>query len=202
MLVCVSNDSPAGNYTFTVSDIEYASGGSTVPGTNPAVVGPDGCFTLVSRLIPADESDPSADPVTTVTYSYTGNDVVGGAGYAGTTCVDDAGIPASSPCETTVVAHVNFVAGTVATFSFISSAQMIEALRVTISNLDISKGTEHSLDDMLSSALKAIAKGQSSRACNQLDHFIKEVSGSKKIGSADAATIFAKTSDIQIAVGC
>jgi len=200
--VCVSGDSPAGNYTFTVSNIEFAAGGSTVPGLNPAVVNRGSCFALVTRLIPADESNPTADPVTTITYSYTSNDVVGGAGYAGTTCVDDPGIPASDPCGTTVVGHVNFVAGTVATFSFISAAQMIESLRGTISNLDIPKPAEKKLDDILGNALKALDKGKSSGACNELDHFVKELNGAKKIGSTDTSTILAKASEIQIALAC
>ncbi|MFN2602588.1 MAG: hypothetical protein ABR582_07530 [Gemmatimonadaceae bacterium] len=138
-IVCVSGDSPAGNYTFNVSNIVFASGGSTVPGSNPAVVARGACFALVTRLIPADEGNPTADPVTTITYSYTGNDAVGGAGYSSTTCVDDAGPPASDPCGTTVVAHVNFVAGTTATFSFISGAQMIESLRELLSDADIKR---------------------------------------------------------------
>ena len=37
-VVCVSGDSPAGNYTFTVSAVSLASGGSTATGPNPAVV--------------------------------------------------------------------------------------------------------------------------------------------------------------------
>lgn len=113
---CVSADSPPGNYTFTVSNIVFAPGGSTATGPNPAIIGRDACFALVSRTFPADPFNPAADPVTSVTYSYTSNNVVGGAGYAGTTCIDDLDIPGSNPCGATVIAHVNFVAGTVATF--------------------------------------------------------------------------------------
>ncbi len=203
-VVCVSGDSPAGNYTFTVSDVTFAAGGSTVAASNPIIVGRGTCLTLVSRLIPADESDPAADPVTSITYSYTSNDVAGGADYANTTCVDDPGIPASSPCGTTVVAHVNFVAGTTASFSFTQSpAQMIAGLRVTISNLDLPRGIAKNLDDDLSAALQAVAAGQTSRACKELDHFIKDVHKlGKKIGNADAANLVTKASEIQLALGC
>jgi hypothetical protein len=168
--VCVSDDSPAGNYTFNVTNIDYASDGSTVPGPNPAIVARGACFDLVTRLVPADESNPSADPVTTITYSYAGNDALGGAGYLATQCVDDPGIPASSPCGTTVVGHVNFVAGTVATFSFISGARMIESLRVMLSDLELKKPTNHKLNDILDNALKGLGKGKkNSHACDELD---------------------------------
>ncbi len=52
--------------------------------------------------------------------------------------------------------------------------------------------------------LKAIDKGQTSGGCKELDQFTNEVieSRGKKIGTADAATILAKASDIQIALGC
>jgi len=204
-IVCVSGDSPAGNYTFTVSDISFASGGSTTAGPNPAVVGRGTCFTLVTRLIPNDESNPTADPSTSITYSYTSNDVAGGANYAGTICVNDQGIPASSPCGTTVTGYVNFVAGSTATFSFIQTpAQMIAGLRVTLSNLDLPKGTAKSLDDKLRDALNALSKGHASDACNELDHFIKDLTDrkGKKIGNADAASLAAAASEIQLALGC
>jgi len=202
-VVCVSSDSPAGNYTFTVSDISFASGGSTVAGPNPAIVARGTCLTLVSRLIPEDESNPTADPSTSITYSYTSNDVAGGADYASTICVDDPGIPASSPCGTTVIGHVNFVAGSTATFSFIQTpAQMIAGLRVTLSSLDLPKGTAKSLDDRLRDALNAVGKGHASVACNELDHFIKDLTKVKKIGNADAASLSAATSEIQLALGC
>jgi len=202
--VCVSGDSPAGNYTFNVTNIDYASGGSTVPGLNPAVVARGTCFDLVTRLIPEDASNPSADPVTTITYSYVGNDVIGGAGYLATQCVDDPGIPASSPCGTTVVGHVNFVAGTVATFSFISGAQMIGSLREMLSDLELKKSTDHKLDDILKNALKGLGKGKkNSHACDQLEHFVKELAHeSKKIGSTDTAPLLAKVNEIEIALGC
>lgn len=201
--VCVSGDSPAGNYTFTVSNITGPSLGSSVAGTNPAVVSRSSCFALVTRLIPADPFNPTADPVTTITYSYTSNDVPGGAGYSGTTCIDDPPIPTSSPCGSTVVGHVNFVAGTAATFSFVSGAQMVESLRAILSDLDVKKGAEQSLNDILDNALKALDKGKISRACNELDHFAKELDhGPNKIGSTDTATLLAKVSDIQIALGC
>lgn len=202
-VVCVSNSSPAGNYTFTVSDVDIAPGGSTVPGPNPAVVARGTCFALVSRLVPADDANPGADPASTVTFSYTSNDVAGGAAYSGTVCVDDPEIPVSSPCGSTVVSHVNFVAGSVATFSFISGAQMIEALRVTLSNLDISKRPVRKLDDRLREALKALDKGQTDRACKELDRFIKETGhGPEKIGGDDAADLAEKANDIQLALGC
>lgn len=202
--VCVSGDSPAGNYTFNVTDIDYAAGGSTVPGLNPAVVARGSCFDLVTRLIPADESNPSADPVTTITYSYVSNDVVGGAGYSSTQCVDDPGIPASSPCGMTVVGHVNFVAGTVATFSFISGAQLIEPLRAMLFDLDLKKPTEKKLDDILDNVIKGLGKGKNnSHACDELDHFAKELTrDTKKIGSADIAPLLAKVDEIEIALGC
>lgn len=201
--VCVSDDSPAGNYTFTVSNIAYPAGGFTVAGTNPAVVARGACFSLATRLIAADELHPEADPVTTITYSYTSNDVSGGAGYSGTTCDDDPGIPASDPCGATVIAHVNIVAGTKATFSFVSAAQLIESVRAILSDLDIPKGTGPKLDDNLGNALKALGKGQTSRACKELDQFVKEVEHlTKKIGSTDTATILAKASEVQVALGC
>jgi len=203
-LVCVSSDSPAGNYTFTVSDIDFAEGGNTVAGPNPAVVAPDGCFALVTRLLPADDENPTADPVTKVTFSYTSNDAAGGAGYSGTICANDAGIPASSPCGTSVIANVNYVAGSVATFSFISAAQMIAGLRVSLSDLDLRKATDHKFDDMLRKIQKDIDKEQSSHACKDLDHFIKEVvhDAGKKIDSGDAATLTTKANAIQVALGC
>jgi hypothetical protein len=203
-VVCVSGDSPAGNYTFTISDIVFAPGGSTVAASSPVIVSRGTCLTLVSRLIPADESDPAADPVTSITYSYTSNDVAGGANYASTACVDDPGIPASSPCGTTVVAHVNFVAGTTATFSFIqSAAQMIAGLRVTVSNLDLPRGIAKNLDDELSAALRAVGEGRTSRACKELADFIKDIPKfAKKIGNADAANLVTKTNEIQLALGC
>lgn len=200
--VCVSNSSPAGNYTFTVTDIAYAAGGSTVAGLSPAVVARGSCFALATRLVPADASNPTADPVTTVSYSYTSNDVVGGAAYAGTTCVDDPGIPGSSPCAASVVAHVNFAAGTTATFSFIPVSSLIDALRVTLANLNLPKSPGPKLDDILASASKELAKGHISRACKELDHFVRELANQKKISSTDAATPLAKVSEIQAALGC
>jgi hypothetical protein len=140
-----------------------------------------------------------------VTYSYTGNDVAGGADYAHTTCIDDPGIPTSSPCGTTVVAYVNFVAGTVATFSFAqSSAQMLLGLRVTISSLGLPKGTAKILDEKLLAALDAVASGRTSSACKALAHVISTATteAGKKIESADAADIVAKASAIQTALGC
>jgi hypothetical protein len=201
-IVCVSNTSPAGNYTFTVSNITYASGGSTVAGPSPAVVSAGSCFSLATRLIPEDDSNPTADPVTTVSFSYTSNDVVGGAAYSGTTCVDDPGIPASSPCGTAVVAHVNFVAGTTATFSFIPVSPMIEALRVTLANLNLPKSPGPKLDDILVDAIKQLDKGKTSRACKDLDQFIKELGHGKKISNTDAATLVTEVSEIQDALGC
>ncbi|MEP6905444.1 MAG: hypothetical protein ABI875_05135 [Gemmatimonadales bacterium] len=204
-VVCVSSDSPAGNYTFVVNNISFGLGGNTVAGPNPAVVARGTCFTLVSRLTPADESNPAADPSTSVTYSYTSNDVAGGADYAGTLCVDDQGIPASSPCGTTVTGYVNFVAGSTATFSFIQTpAQMIAGLRVTISNLDLPMGTAKSLDNKLRDALKAISRGRGSDGCNELDHFIKDLADpkGKKIGTTDAANLAAAVREIQLALGC
>lgn len=202
-VVCVSSDSPAGNYTFTVSDISFAAGGSTIAGPNPAIVGRGTCFTLVSRLIPQDESNPTADPPTSITYSYTSNDVAGGANYTGTICADDSGIPASSPCGTTVTGHVNFVAGSKATFSFTQTpAQMIAGLRVTISGLDLPNGTAKSLDERLRVVLKALGKQQGPDACNELTHFIKDLSKGKNTGNADAANLVAAATEIQLALGC
>lgn len=203
-VVCVSGDSPAGNYTLTISNFTFAAGGSTVAASNPVIVGRGSCLTLVSRLIPADESDPAADPVTSITYNYASNDVAGGADYASTTCVDDPGIPASSPCGTTVVAYVNFVAGTIATFSFIQSpAQMIAGLQLTISDLDLPRGIAKNLDDDLRAALQAVAEGRTSRACKELDHFVKDVpKPGKKIDNADVANLVTKASQIQLALGC
>src|SRR6266851_2647299 len=195
-IVCVSGDSPAGNYTFTVSNVVYAAGGSTVPAPNSAVVSRGSCFALVTRLIPENDLNPTADPVTTITYSYTSNDAVGGAGYSGTTCVDDPPIPTSSPCGKTVVAHVNFVAGTTATFSFLSGAQLIESLRSLVSALGVKKGAERNLNDILDSALKGLGKGKSSRACNELKQFVTELAqATKKIGNADTAPILAKVDE-------
>lgn len=200
--VCVSGTSPAGNYTFTVNNVVYADGGSTVHAPNSAVVARGSCFDLVTRTDPSLDENP--DPVTTITYSYTSNDALGGAGYSGTTCVDGPGIPGSSPCGTTVVGHVNFVAGTVATFSFLSGAQMIESLRALLSDLDVKKGDEHRLNDILDNAVKGLGKGKNFRAaCHELDHFVDELKHSgKKIRSTDTATILAQASDIQIALGC
>ncbi len=202
--VCVSDDSPAGNYTFNVTNIDYPSEGFSVAGLNPAVVTRGACFDLVTRLIPADEFNPTADPVTTITYNYVSNDVVGGAAYSSTQCVDDSGIPASSPCGMTVVGYVNFVAGTTATFSFISGAQLIESLRGMLSDLELRKSTDHKLDDILKNALKGLGKGKNNKhACDELDHFAKELAHeSKKIGSADTSTLLAKVNEIEIALGC
>lgn len=80
---------------------------------------------------------------------------------------------------------------------------MIAALRETISNLDVSKGTRRQLDDRLRDAAKAVGKGHTPDACKELDHFIKDVDHSgKKIGPADAANLIPKASDIQVALGC
>ncbi len=202
--VCVSNDSPLGNYTFTVSDIVFAAGGSTVAGTNPAVIAPGACFTLVSRLGPQNDADPTADPFTTITYSYTSNDVVGGAAYVSTTCVDDPTAPASSPCGETVVGHVNFVHGTVATFSFVSSVQKIEDLRDAVSSLDLSKAAKHELDDRLRDASREAGKGHNKAACSQLAQFIKKLNelSKKKIEDADAAKLRSDAQEIQDILGC
>lgn len=199
-VVCVSADSPEGNYTFTTSNVTLASGGSTVAGTNPAVVASGTCFPLLSRLIPADV-DP--DPSSSVTFSYTSSDVTG-ATRTGTVCVDDPGIPASSPCGATVTSHVNFLAGSVATFSFTSPGQMIDALRVTLSNLDISKAPGRKLDDRLREALKALDKGNTDRVCKELDRFIKEANerASKKAGGYDATDLLNQATQIQLALGC
>jgi hypothetical protein len=203
-VVCVSADSPEGTYTFTTSNVTFASGGSTVAGTNPAFVARGTCFPLLSRLIPEDDANPTADPSSSVTFSYTSSDVPG-ATHTGTICVDDPGIPASSPCGVTVISYVNFVAGSVATFSFTSPAQMIDALRVTLSNLDLSKAIKHELDDRLRDASKAAAKTHNSQACNQVDQFTKklnELLKKKKIGSDDAANLLAKAEEIQVSLGC
>jgi hypothetical protein len=198
--VCVSGDSPAGNYTFTVTHVDYAAGGSTVPAPSSAVVARGTCFALVTRLI----ADVDPDPVTTITYSYASNDALGGAGYSGTTCVDHAGIPAAGSCNEMVVGYVNIVAGTDATFSFISGAQMIESLRGILSDADLKKGSEHKLNDILDHAAKELGKGKNnSRACDELNHFANELDhGPKKIGATDLATILAKLSDIETALGC
>jgi len=202
--VCVSNDSPSGNYTFTVSDIDFADGGSTVAGTNPAVIGRGACFTLVSRLGPQNDADPNADPYTTVTYSYTSSDVVGGAAYVSTNCVDDPTAPASDPCGESVVAKVNFVHPTIATFSFVSSVQKIEDLRDAVSNLDISKAAKHELDDRLRDASKEAGKGHIKGACNQLDQFIKKLKefSKKKIEDGDATKLRNDAGVIQDILGC
>jgi hypothetical protein len=98
---------------------------------------------------------------------------------------------------------VNFVAGTVATFSFISPAKMIEALRGTLSDADVKKGTERKLNDILDNATKDLDRGKTPLACRELDDFVNELNhGGKKIGSADLATILAKVNEIQIALGC
>jgi hypothetical protein len=99
---------------------------------------------------------------------------------------------------------VNFVAGSVAMFSFISSAQMIEALRVALSDLDISKGPGPKLDDRLRESLKALEKRQTDRACKEIDRFIKELKdhGRKKIGGDDAADLTKRANDIRLALGC
>lgn len=145
------------------------------------------------------------DPVSTVTLSYRSNDVVDGAGYAGTTCVDYPEIPIADPCGVRLDAALNFDFGTDAVFSFVTPAQMIESLRALLSDLDVPKGPGPKLDDMLRNALKALDKdkGKTSRACTELDHFVKEVEHrGKKIGSTDTATILAKASDIETALGC
>jgi hypothetical protein len=202
--VCVSSNSPSGNYTFTVSNIDFAAGGSTVPGTNPAVIAPGACFTLVSRLQPQNDADPAADPFTTVTYSYTSNTVVGGAAYVATTCVDDPTAPASDPCGETVVSHVNFVHPTVATFSFVSSVQKIEDLRAAVSNLDISKPAMHEIDDRLRDASREAGKGHIKGACNQIDQFIKKLNdlSKKTIEDSDAAKLSSDAEAIQEILGC
>jgi hypothetical protein len=202
-VVCVSGDSPAGNYVFTVTNVTPGAGGSTATGPNPAVVAKGTCFALVSRLAPEDDGNPSADPTSSVTFSYTSSDILG-ATRTGTICVDDPGIPASSPCGATVTSYVNFVAGSLATFSFTSAAQMIEALRNTLSTLDTSKGTGHKLDERLREALKEVAKGHANHACKELDHFIKEANerSPKKIGDDDAADLIEKANAIQLALGC
>ncbi|HUQ20832.1 MAG TPA: hypothetical protein VM099_14540 [Gemmatimonadaceae bacterium] len=200
--VCVSNSSPAGNYTFTVTNVTYAAGGSTVAGVSPAVVARGSCFALATRLVPADESNPTADPVTTVSYSYTSNDAVGGAAYSSTACVDDPGIDGSSPCGASVVAHVNFVAGTTATFSFTPVSLLIDALRGTLANLNTPKPPGPKLDDILANATKELVKGHTSKACKELDHFAKELGHEKKISSTDTATLLTKVGEIEAALGC
>jgi hypothetical protein len=102
------------------------------------------------------------------------------------------------------VGHVNFVAGTVATFSFISGAQMIESLRALLSDLDLRKPTDHKLNDILDNALKGLGKGKkNSHACDELDHFARELDHKpNKIGSTDKETLLAKVNEIEIALGC
>jgi hypothetical protein len=98
---------------------------------------------------------------------------------------------------------VNFVAGSVATFSFTSPGQMIEALRIMLSELDISKAPGRKLDDRLREALKALDKGHADRACKELAHFIRETQQrGNKIGGDDAADLIEKANEIQVALGC
>ena len=80
--------------------------------------------------------------------------------------------------------------------------ERIAGLRVTISSLDLPKGTAKSLDDKLRDALKAISRRHD--ACNELDHFIKDLTDpkGKKIGNADAAILAAAASEIQLALSC
>lgn len=103
-----------------------------------------------------------------------------------------------------MTSYVNFVAGSVATFSFTSPGQMLDALRVTLSTLEIPKGPGRKLDDRLREALKALDKGNIDRACKELDHFIKEAKDQrpKKKGGDDAALLMEQATDIQTALGC
>jgi len=204
-LVCVSADSPEGNYTFTTTNVTTPINGSTVAATNPAVVGRGTCFPLISRLIAEDEGNPTADPSSSVTFSYTSSDVYGAA-RTGTICANDPGIPASSPCGATVTSYVNIVAGSAATFSFTSPRQMIDELRVTLSNLDIPKTIKHELDDRLRDASKAADKKHNGHTCDQMDQFVRKVNENStkknKIGSADAAALLAAAEQIQTLLGC
>ena len=203
-LVCVSADSPEGNYTFTATNVTAPLNGSTVAATNPAVVARGTCFPLISRLIPEDEENQEADPFSSVTYRYTRSDVPG-AVRTGTICDAVPGVPASNPCGATVTGYVNIIAGSVATFSFASSVQMIEGLRGAIADLDLKKPIDHDLDDRLRDAAKGAAKGHTNHACDQLDQFIRklnELSKKKKIDSNDAATFRAEAEQIQSLLGC
>ena len=201
--VCVSNDSPVGDYTFKVNDVEYAAGGSTVPAPGSAVVSAGSCFTLVSRLIPEDELNPTADPYTTITYTYSSS-TVPGAVYVSTSCSVISGAPPSDPCGKTVVAHVNFVNGTTAFFTFVSSVQKIEDLRDLLANLDIPKAAQHELDDRLRDASKEAAKGHYKAACSQIDQFLKKLTvlSKKKIEDSDATTLRGDAENIQTLLGC
>jgi hypothetical protein len=203
-VVCVSADSPEGNYTFTTTNVTVPTNGSTVGGSNPAVVARGTCFPLISRLIPEDEGNRAADPASSVTFSYTSSSVPG-ATRTGTICHNDPGIPASDPCGATVTSYVNILAGSETIFSFTSPGQMIDALRVTLSNLDVPKPIKHELDDRLRDASKSAAKGHNNHTCDQLDQFIKklnEQSKKKKIQSADAANLLAEAEEIQVTLGC
>jgi hypothetical protein len=97
---------------------------------------------------------------------------------------------------------VNFVAGTTATFSFIPVLPLIDALRVTLTNLNLPKSPGPKLDDILANAGKELAKGHKSKACKELDHFAKELGHEKKVSNADATTLLTKVGEIQAALGC
>jgi len=79
---------------------------------------------------------------------------------------------------------------------------MIESLRALLSDLEVKKGAEHRLNDILHNALKDLAKGKKNATCDELDHFAKELTHGPKIGSTDTATLLAKVNEIEIALGC
>lgn len=204
--VCVSADSPFGDYYFTIDHFTPAADGTTVLLVNIGSsfsLRPDDCVPVATRLVPSLVTTP--DPVGSVTVSYTSNTVVGGADHAGTTCVDYPEIPVADPCGLTVGGFVNFDFGTDAIFSFVQTpAKMIAALRVTLAGLGLSKGTRNQLDDKLREAAKAIDKGNTSHACHELNHFIRDATEhpGKKMSTADAAMLAEKATDIMAELGC
>jgi len=138
--LCVNG--PAGNYQFTntgfikgdpvasVTTINQPVGTPylVASGGNPLTLA--GCQTVIQRTVPKPSpGDPNySDPWSNVTITSTGP--VGGTAYASTDCINDDGVvPAQPhPCGTTsnpTTAFANFEHGTVVTFNFASTGEVI-----------------------------------------------------------------------------
>jgi hypothetical protein len=109
---------------------------------------------------------------------------------------------------TTVACTAADAAGNAASASFAvtvkSAPDQMTDLGETVEGLDLQQGTETSLKAKLEAALAALAAGNTSAACGQLDAMVNQINANvpTKISRADADALIADINRIQAAIGC
>jgi hypothetical protein len=162
-------------------------------------------FTMPSITVPTDMTVDATGPGgAVVAYTVTATDNIG---VTSQHCAPASGtlFPIGA---TTVRCTAADAAGNAASASFAVTVKgapdQMTDLGATVEGLDLQQGTETSLKAKLEAALAALAAGNKSAACGQLDAMVNQINANvpTRISRADADALIGDINRIQAATGC